>query len=47
MRHSLTLQIGPVGFRIGSAWKAPLNALARLYAVYPQPARQRGICNEA
>ena len=37
MRHVLSIQIGPVGFRIGSAWKAPLHALARLYAAYPQP----------
>jgi HprK-related kinase A len=37
MRHSLAIQIGPVGFRIGSAWKAPLEALARLYAAYPKP----------
>jgi HprK-related kinase A len=37
MRHQLSIQIGPVGFRIGSAWKAPLDALARLYAAYPPP----------
>lgn len=37
MRHVLSIQIGPVGFRIGSAWKAPLDALAKLYAAYPQP----------
>jgi hypothetical protein len=39
MRHSLALQIGPVAFRIGSAWRAPLEALARLYEGYPEPAR--------
>jgi HprK-related kinase A len=38
MRHSLSLQIGPIAFRIGSAWAAPLDALARLYADYPKPA---------
>lgn len=38
MRHRLDIQIGPVGFRIGSAWKAPLDALARLYEAYPRPA---------
>ena len=38
MRHRLDIQIGPVAFRIGSAWKAPLDALARLYAAYPEPA---------
>lgn len=37
MRHSLNIQIGPVAFRIGSAWPAPLAALARLYATYPAP----------
>ena len=38
MRHSLAIQIGPVAFRLGSAWPAPLDALARLYAAYPAPA---------
>jgi HprK-related kinase A len=38
MKHSLALQIGPVAFRVGSAWRAPLDALARLYAGYPAPA---------
>ncbi|HTU11135.1 MAG TPA: HprK-related kinase A [Allosphingosinicella sp.] len=38
MRHRLDIQIGPVAFRIGSAWKAPLDALGRLYAAYPKPA---------
>ena len=37
MRHRLSIQIGPVAFRIGSAWAAPLDALARLYAAYPAP----------
>jgi HprK-related kinase A len=39
MRHNFALQIGPVAFRIGSAWRAPLDALASLYAGYPQPAQ--------
>ena len=43
MRHQLALQIGPVGFRIGSAWRAPLDALARLYAGYPAP--EDGLCD--
>ena len=43
MRHELALQIGPVAFRIGSAWRAPLDALARLYAGYPAPAD--GLCD--
>jgi HprK-related kinase A len=38
MKHRLDIQIGPVAFRIGSAWRAPLAALARLYAGYPAPA---------
>jgi HprK-related kinase A len=38
MRHSLDLQIGPVAFRVGSAWRGPLDALAGLYADYPKPA---------
>src|SRR3954470_18559583 len=38
MRHSLAIRVGPVAFRIGSAWKAPLADLARLYAAYPAPA---------
>lgn len=43
MRHRLSLQIGPVAFRIGSAWPEPLDALAALYAGYPKPAD--GICD--
>ncbi len=43
MRHRLVLQIGPVAFRIGSAWRAPLDALARLYAGYPAP--EDGLCD--
>ena len=43
MRHLLALQIGPVGFRIGSAWRAPLDALESLYAGYPAPAD--GLCD--
>lgn len=42
MKHSLSLQIGPVAFRIGSAWPQPLEALASLYAGYPEP---DGICD--
>jgi HprK-related kinase A len=43
MRHSITFQVGPAAFRIGSAWRAPIDALARLYAGYPAPAD--GICD--
>ena len=42
MKHELALQIGPVGFRIGSAWSQPVEALARLYEGYPEPA---GVCD--
>ncbi|MET0137062.1 MAG: HprK-related kinase A [Sphingobium sp.] len=38
MRHMLTLGIGPATFRIGSAWRAPVQALDTLYAAYPRPA---------
>ena len=43
MRHQLSLRIGPVGFRVGSVWRAPIDALAGLYAGYPEPAD--GICD--
>ena len=35
MRHRLDLRIGPVSFRIGSAWARPLAQLRALYAGYP------------
>ena len=31
------MRIGPVGFRVGSAWPGPVAALGRLYAGYPGP----------
>ncbi len=37
MRHSTMLRIGPVGFRVGSDWHAPIAALEELYRDYPQP----------
>ncbi len=37
MRHSTTLRIGTVGFRIGSDWRAPIAVLDDLYRDYPQP----------
>ncbi|MGQ0590190.1 MAG: HprK-related kinase A [Sphingosinicella sp.] len=43
MRHQLAFQVGPVAFRVGSAWRAPLDALASLYAAYPAP--EDGICD--
>jgi HprK-related kinase A len=42
VKHSLALQIGPVAFRVGSAWPQPLDALRDLYAGYPQP---DGVCD--
>ena len=35
MKHRLDLRIGPVSFRIGSAWREPLDQLRSLYASYP------------
>lgn len=43
MKHQLSLRIGPVGFRIGSVWREPVEMLAGLYAGYPQPFD--GICD--
>jgi HprK-related kinase A len=37
VKHRLSLRVGPVSFRIGSAWPEPLAQLAALYAPYPQP----------
>lgn len=37
MRHSIALRIGPVGFRVGCDWRAPIDALATLYSDYPTP----------
>ena len=36
MRHSIRIAVGPVQFRIGSDWAAPIAALEQLYAGYPQ-----------
>lgn len=36
--HHLQIRIGPAGFRIGSAWRAPIAAMRHLYAGYPTPA---------
>ncbi|MEA3040152.1 MAG: hypothetical protein QOE79_2665 [Sphingomonadales bacterium] len=33
----LEIRVGPVSFRIGSAWQRPLDQLERLYAGYPEP----------
>ncbi len=35
--HEFRVQVGPAAFRIGSAWKGPLDQLAGLYRDYPTP----------
>ena len=35
--NSFDVRIGPVGFRVGSAWPRPIFALRALYAGYPKP----------
>jgi HprK-related kinase A len=37
MRHVFSVRIGPIGFRIGSDWRAPIERLAELYSDYPVP----------
>jgi HprK-related kinase A len=37
VRHGFSVRVGPVGFRIGSAWRGPIDALRELYAGYPAP----------
>lgn len=37
MKHTFSVKIGPVGFRIGSDWQAPIERLAELYSGYPTP----------
>ncbi len=37
MRHQFSVKVGPVGYRIGSAWSQPIAALRALYAQYPAP----------
>lgn len=37
MRHVFSVRIGPIGFRIGSDWRAPIAQLETLYADYPAP----------
>ncbi|MGD9812203.1 MAG: HprK-related kinase A [Sphingobium sp.] len=35
MKYGLTLGIGPATFRLGSAWREPVDALSMLYRSYP------------
>lgn len=37
MRHAFAVRVGPVGFRVGSAWAAPVAAMRALYRDYPAP----------
>lgn len=37
MRHAFQVRIGPVGFRVGSDWRAPIAALEDAYRDYPAP----------
>ncbi len=37
MKHHFSVAVGPTGFRIGAAWRAPIAALEQLYAAYPKP----------
>lgn len=37
MKHVFHVRIGPVGFRVGSDWRAPIAQLETLYAAYPKP----------
>jgi HprK-related kinase A len=38
MRHEVAIRVGPVGYRIGSDWAAPIAQLRAVYAGYPAPA---------
>ena len=35
MRHRIDLRVGPIDFRIGSDWRAPIDQLRALYRDYP------------
>jgi HprK-related kinase A len=37
VRHVTSLRIGPIGFRIGCDWRAPIAAIDDLYRDYPRP----------
>ncbi|WP_294190327.1 HprK-related kinase A [uncultured Sphingomonas sp.] len=37
MRHVTSIRVGPIGFRVGSDFAAPIEALRTLYADYPTP----------
>jgi HprK-related kinase A len=35
MKYHFNVRVGPIGYRIGSSWAAPITALEALYADYP------------
>jgi HprK-related kinase A len=37
MKHVTSIRIGPIGFRVGSDWRSPIDALNTLYSDYPKP----------
>jgi len=37
MKHEARIRVGPIGFRVGSAWPGPVAALNALYDGYPTP----------
>lgn len=37
MKRAFSVRVGPVGFRVRSAWLRPLSELTSLYEGYPQP----------
>ncbi len=38
MRHHFDVRVGPLSFRVGSAWREPIAVLEQLYAGYPPAA---------
>jgi HprK-related kinase A len=36
VRHEFDVRVGPVGFRVGSAWRQPIAAMEALYTGYPR-----------
>jgi len=42
--YSLIVRVGPLAFRLGSPWRAPIDAAAALYTGYPLP--EEGIATE-
>jgi HprK-related kinase A len=36
MKYRFDVRVGPVTFRVGSAWRSPVAALDQLYAAYPR-----------